>query len=125
MIHFRILGCFWFFVGIALGICSLYYDWPRIRDGEFVLAIEHWAVGALLLATGIGLFRATKWARVAIGVLLLPIGLVCLMLFVMLGVTRSGQTYFLACLPFLVVFLVLPYNTAVLFLVRPKTKQSG
>ncbi len=124
MVHFRILGCFWFLAGTVLCIASLYYDWPRMQDRDFALAIEHWAVGATLLAIGTGLFRAATWARVSMAVLLLPLALLCFMLFLMLGVTRSGHAYFVACLPFIIVFLVLPYNVLVLVLVRPKKHQS-
>jgi hypothetical protein len=121
MIHHRILGSFWFLAGIALLVFSLRYDVPKIRDGELdAWVVWHWVASGVLVATGVGLFHATKWARVTNGVLLLPIALLCLDLFLMFGVTRSGRAYFFACLPFLIMFLVLPYNAIVLFIVRPK-----
>jgi predicted permease len=87
--------------------------------------ILHWAFAALLLTTGVGLYQVKKWARVTIGCLAVPLALICLDMFLMFGVTRSGHDYFLACLPFLIVFLGLLYTAVVLLAVRPEKAQKG
>src|SRR5689334_23215750 len=104
MVHFRIVGCLWLLAGVSLLVASLGRDLSLLRDGEIDRwVIGHWTVTIVLCVIGAGLFRATRWARVVSGVLLLPALLVCLDMFLMFGVTRSGRAYLLACLPFILV----------------------
>jgi len=115
MVHFRVAGCLWLLAGVSLLVASLGRDLSVLRDGE----IDRWVLGHLtvtitLCVVGAGLFRATKWARVVSGILLLPAVLVCLDMFLMLGVTRSGRAYLLACSPFILVLVVLAYTLIVI-----------
>jgi len=111
--------------GVSLLMASLGRDLSILRDGEIDrYVIGHWVATMVIWAVGIGLFRGSKWAKVIGGILIPPAVLVCLDMFLMLGVTRSGHAYLLACLPFIVALLVLGYTVIVLFAGPPDTQKS-
>lgn len=116
MVQFRIVGCLWTAAGVSLLVASLGRDLSILRDGEIDrYVIGHWVTTIVIWAVGVGLFRGSKWAKVSSGILILPAVLVCLDMFLMLGVTRSGHAYLLACLPFVLALLVVGYTVIVLF----------
>lgn len=115
MVHLRIVGCLWVVAGVSLLIASLGRDLSILRDGEIDrYVIGHWVATMIIWAVGIGLFRDRNWAKVISGILILPAVLICLDMFLMLGVTRSGHEYLLACLPFILALVVLGYTVIVI-----------
>lgn len=114
-LHLRAIGVFWLIAGFSLFACSWNCDWPQLKDGEIDRwVLLHWGASSLLVTLGCGLFKNAVWAKITLAVLLLPLTLICLDMLLMLGVTRSGMTYFKAVLPFLITLVALAYSLLVL-----------